>query len=78
MKTNCRRLSSILLLGLLLSVGGTTNASPLGTAFTYQGRLADGTNAANNLYDMYFALFDVPTGGSAVGPGGDGGRLGDQ
>jgi len=45
MKTNCRRLS-FLVIGLLLSVVGTTNAAPLGTAFTYQGRLADGTNAA--------------------------------
>jgi len=68
MKTNCPLLNSILFIGLLVSVGGTTNASPLGTAFTYQGRLTDGTNAANNLYDMYFALFDVPTGGSPVGP----------
>ena len=61
------KLNSILLIGLLLSVGGTTNASPLGTAFTYQGRLADGTNAANNLYDLDFALFEVPTGGSQLG-----------
>jgi trimeric autotransporter adhesin len=68
MKTNYPRLNSILLIGLLLSVGGTTNASPLGTAFTYQGRLTDATNAANNLYDMYFALFDVPGDGSPLGP----------
>ena len=52
MKTNCPLLNSILFIGLLVSVGGTTNASPLGAAFTYQGRLTDGTNAANNLYDM--------------------------
>ncbi len=43
------------------------SAAPLGTAFTYQGRLADGTNAASNLYDLDFALFDVPTGGSQLG-----------
>jgi len=66
MKTNCRRLS-FLVIGLLLSVVGTTNAAPLGTAFTYQGRLADGTNAANNLYDLDFALFEAPTGGSQLG-----------
>ena len=29
-----------------------------GTAFTYQGRLNDGTNAANGFYDLRFALYD--------------------
>jgi hypothetical protein len=66
MKTNCPRLS-FLLIGLLLSLGGTANAAPFGTAFTYQGRLADGTNAANNFYDLDFALFDAPAGGSQLG-----------
>jgi hypothetical protein len=42
-------------------------AAPLGTAFTYQGRLHDGTNAANDLYDLDFALFDAPTSGSQLG-----------
>ena len=38
-----------------------------GTAFTYQGRLNDGTNAANGRYDQRFALFDAVTGGNQVG-----------
>src|ERR1043166_1941379 len=29
-----------------------------GTAFTYQGRLTDGANAANGSYDLRFTLFD--------------------
>ncbi|MCX6926733.1 MAG: hypothetical protein NT154_26545, partial [Verrucomicrobia bacterium] len=61
------KLNSALLLGLLISAVGSTTASPLDTAFTHQGRLSDGTNLANNLYDLDFALFDVPTGGSQLG-----------
>ena len=32
-----------------------------GTAFTYQGRLNVGTNGANGVYDLRFALFDAVT-----------------
>ncbi len=37
-----------------------------GTAFTYQGRLNDGANAAHGSYDLTFSLFNVNSGGSAV------------
>ena len=37
------------------------------TAFTYQGRLNHGGNAANGLYEMSFALYDAVTNGSVVG-----------
>ena len=57
----------VLLLAVLALSGSLTNASPLGSAFTYQGRLNDGANAANNLYDLDFTLFDVPVGGSQLG-----------
>lgn len=40
------------------------SAAPLGTAFTYQGRLADGANAATGLYDFGFSVWD------SVGPAG--------
>jgi len=43
-------------------------SSPLSTAFTYQGRLSDGTNFANGLYELRFSLYDAPTGGSQIGP----------
>ena len=36
----------------------TATAAPLGTAFTYQGRLAQGTTPANGIYDFTFALAD--------------------
>lgn len=35
-------------------------AAPLGTAFTYQGELADQGQAANGVYDFSFRLFDGP------------------
>ncbi len=50
--------------------GGDTpraTAGALGTAFTYQGRLVDGGNPANGVYDLRFTLYDAPVGGSAVG-----------
>ena len=37
------------------------------TAFTYQGRLTNNSNAANGSYDFQFALFDALTGGNQVG-----------
>jgi|GEM_PF-716276 len=42
-------------------------ASPLGTAFTYQGKLTDGGNPANGSYDLRFALFDAATDGTQIG-----------
>ena len=38
------------------------------TAFTYQGRLNDGVEPANGVYDLRFLLFDVPTNGSIIAP----------
>lgn len=38
-----------------------------GTAFTYQGRLTDGGQAASGIYDFRFTIFDFPTGGKAIG-----------
>jgi hypothetical protein len=53
-----------LMLGLL---SASMDAAPLGTAFTYQGRLSDGSgSAANGNYDLRFFLFDVPSAGTAI------------
>lgn len=38
-----------------------------GTAFTYQGRLNDGTNLATGSYDLAFTLFSSSAGGGQVG-----------
>jgi len=50
----------------------TLGAIPLaghaqGTAFTYQGRLATGTNAAAGVYDLRFSIYDSPSGGVQQG-----------
>jgi hypothetical protein len=54
---------------LLLSILSypLASAHAQGTAFTYQGRLNDGTNPASGVYDFSFALFNASTGGSQVG-----------
>ncbi len=61
--------SIILLIALLGLLSRPTQASPLGTAFTYQGRLSlnGGGNAINGLYDFSFKVFDDATAGTAQG-----------
>ncbi|HVM48175.1 MAG TPA: tail fiber domain-containing protein [Candidatus Acidoferrum sp.] len=45
----------------------STQTAPLGTAFTYQGRLTAGTEEANGPYDLKFGLYDAASGGNQVG-----------
>ena len=56
----------------MLAVAGSAASAlaqaPLGTAFTYQGRLVDGGSPATGSYDFQLVLFDAPGGGSPVGP----------
>ena len=47
------RKTLILLLAILNFACVAATAAPLGTAFTYQGRLNDGTNPANGSYDSH-------------------------
>src|SRR3954470_4608666 len=42
------------------------NVSAQTTAFTYQGRLANLTDAVTGVYDFAFTLFSTGTGGSAL------------
>jgi hypothetical protein len=55
---------------LLLSLCLTTlaHAAPVGTQFTYQGKLEDNGVPANGLYDFEFRLFDALVNGNPVGP----------
>jgi len=39
----------------------------LGSAFTYQGKLSDGGNPANGLYDFVFTLYAAESGGTPLG-----------
>ena len=43
-------------LTLLVLIVTTTMAFAQGTAFTYQGRLNDGGNPANGIYDLRFTV----------------------
>jgi len=45
----------------------TSNALAQGTAFTYQGRLNNGTNVASGSYDLTFTLYSAVSGGGTVG-----------
>ena len=58
--------ASLLLIGIF-STGVVIAQTPLGTAFTYQGRLIDSGNPANGQYDLQFALYDAPAAGNQVG-----------
>ncbi|HEY5910073.1 MAG TPA: hypothetical protein VJA21_05655 [Verrucomicrobiae bacterium] len=62
------RIPLVSLLALFASLTIPALAAPLGTAFTYQGRLNDGPSPANGSYDLRFTIFDVPDYGFPVGP----------
>ncbi|MEO8427932.1 MAG: tail fiber domain-containing protein [Verrucomicrobiota bacterium] len=60
--------ATFVLLLTLFEIGGTPRrASALGTVFTYQGRLMDGTTLANGLYDLRAQLNNAVVGGNQVG-----------
>jgi hypothetical protein len=52
---------------LVLAAPAPRAQTPLGTAFTYQGRLTDGGAPLSGSYDLQFTLFDAASGGPAVG-----------
>jgi hypothetical protein len=52
--------------GLSVQAEHVSQAS-IGTAFSYQGRLDDGSNPANGMYDFQFRLYDSLTGTDQVG-----------
>jgi hypothetical protein len=52
------KILAILVLGLMVCKVKVSEAAPMGTAFTYQGRLMDANDPADGLYDLQFKLFD--------------------
>jgi len=57
----------VLVLGLIVCPAELARAAPMGTVFTYQGRLLDADDAADSLYDFEFRLFDDPCTGTQQG-----------
>jgi len=51
---------------VLALIAGMHQAAAQGTAFTYQGRLNNGTNPANGTFNMMFTLYNTSTGGSVI------------
>jgi len=50
----------VLALGLVFCLSQVGQAAPMGTAWTYQGRLMDANVPADGLYDLQFSLFPDP------------------
>lgn len=57
----------ILVLDLMVFLAMVGKAAPMGTVFTYQGRLMDANQPADGLYDFEFRLFDDPCTGIQQG-----------
>ncbi|MEZ4725879.1 MAG: hypothetical protein R3E79_01965 [Caldilineaceae bacterium] len=45
----------------------TAAPNPVGTVFTYQGRLSTNSGPATGAYDFQFTLYDAETGGTVIG-----------
>ncbi|MCC6358985.1 MAG: hypothetical protein IT450_09590 [Phycisphaerales bacterium] len=54
-------------IGLIGAVAAVAQ-TPLGTGWTYQGKLDDAGNPASGPYDMHFRLYDAAVGGTQLGP----------
>jgi len=67
MKTAKMLVILVLAFGLMMCVAKVSEAEPMGTAFTYQGRLLDANDVANGLYDFEFELYDAPSDGNQLG-----------
>ncbi|MHC4693842.1 MAG: hypothetical protein ACYS67_13955 [Planctomycetota bacterium] len=64
MKTTRILTIMVVALGLTICFAEVSEAVPIGTAWTYQGRLMDDSNPADGLYDFQFKLFDDPCTGT--------------
>lgn len=50
----------VVVLAVVVCLAGVGQGDPLGSAFTYQGRLNDAGDPAEGLYDFEFSLYDDP------------------
>ena len=58
---------AILLIAAALSMAAVGYAAPMGTAFSYQGKLSDAGSPADGLYDFTFEVYDALDGGRRQG-----------
>ena len=63
------KMSAVLVLsfGLFFCLAQCSEAAPMGTAFTYQGRLIDANSPADGEYEFVFKIFDAESDGNQVG-----------
>src|SRR5437899_2059490 len=62
------RSNSCILLFLAFELCWNAKADPVGTVFTYQGRLTQGVTNANGTYSFRFSCYDAATGGNQIAP----------
>ncbi|MHC4691813.1 MAG: hypothetical protein ACYS67_03655 [Planctomycetota bacterium] len=62
-----KKMFTILVLVLVLWLTNAGKAAPMGTAWTYQGRLMDANFPADGIYDFIFGLFGSQEGPSELG-----------
>lgn len=63
-----KKMLVILVLGLMVYSAKVSKAAPMGTAWTYQGRLIDANSVADGVYDFLFKLYNEPNGTSPYIP----------
>lgn len=54
------------ILVIMVSLTTVSKAVPMGTVFTYQGRLMDANKPADGVYEFEFKLYDLPTNGNQL------------
>ena len=67
MKTKLTLKVATVLLSLSTLISQLSTGFAQGTAFTYQGRLNDGANPADGIYDLRFAIYDLLSAGTQQG-----------
>ncbi|NOR67126.1 MAG: hypothetical protein GQ528_07205, partial [Woeseiaceae bacterium] len=56
----------VVVLGLMVFRVNVSEAAPMGTAFTYQGRMMDANVPADGIYEFQFELYDSPVDGNQL------------
>lgn len=67
MKTSLYLTIAVSLVLILFALATPAAAAPMGTAFTYQGRLIGDNQPANGIYNFRFSLYDAVSGGNQIG-----------